>query len=114
MNSKIKAEIDKAYAEYEKKIKPLKAKQRETDEKKFLKIFSKHKGIIYLKSYGKGYKILKVLKSVSKRGRFQYTKIVIEETEDYSVNYIKERNAISKVEAIKLIKKSLREDKNGK
>jgi len=107
MTSKIQGEINRAYAGYEKKVKPLRDKLREKERNDLLDILSKHKGIIYRKKYGKDYYVLKVLKSLTDKGRLVYTKITIEEERDYSIHYIKERNTMSKAEVINLIKASL-------
>jgi hypothetical protein len=62
------------------------------------------------KSYGKDYHVFKIIKSLSKKGRLKYTKIIIEDEEDYSINFIKERKTSSKREVLDLIEKCL----NGK
>lgn len=103
--SKIQEEIEERYAEFEKEVEPLRQKRKEEERKHLLKILSKHKGIIYKKSYGKNYHLFKILKSVSEKGRLKYTKIIIEDKEDYSINYIKERKTSSKRELLSLIKK---------
>ena len=105
---KIQEEINRQYTEFEKKVKPLRSKLKEEDRNNLLKVLSKHKGIIYRSNYGKGYCVLKVLKSLTKLGRLKYVRITIEEAEDYSINYIKGRKIVSKAEMMKLIKESLK------
>lgn len=114
MKSKIQEEINRKYAEFQKEVKPLRKKLKEEERNNLLKILSKHKGIIYRRNYGKGYCVLNILKSLTKKGRLRYTRIIIEEQEDYSINYIKERNTVSKAEMIALIKESLKGGENEK
>lgn len=113
MTSKIQEQINLEYAKFEKKVAPLRRKKKELELNRLFKILSKHKGTIYKRSYGKNYTVLKILKSLTKKGRLRYTTIVIENQEDYSINYIKERNTVSKAEAIKRIKEAL-EGEDGK
>jgi len=108
--SKIQEEINRRYEEFEKKIKPLRDKIKEKDREELIRVLSKHKGIIYKKQYGKDFCVLKVLKSISKKGRLKYTEIIIEDKEDYHINYIKERNKVTKEEALKLVKVSLKNE----
>ena len=90
---KIQEEINKEYNIFEKKVKSLKDEIEKIQKNKIQKQFEENKGIIFKKSYGKGYVVFKILKSIKGR-RLQYKKIVIEDVEDSSLNYIKERNTI--------------------
>ncbi len=107
MTSKIQEEINLEYAKFEKKVKPLRDKLRQNRRVDLSKVLSEHKGIIYKKNYGKNYCVLKILKTLTKSGRLKYTTITIEEQRDYSINYVRERNNISKKEAMDLLKLTL-------
>ncbi len=105
--NRIQEEINKEYQKFEKKVAPLRKKKKELELNNLFKVLSKHKGIIYKKNYGKGYCVLKILKSLTKKGRLKYTTIIIEEQEDHSIHYVKERKNISKKEAINLLKSAV-------
>lgn len=106
----IEDKINKEYAIFENKVKPLRQELKALEKRRLISILSKHKGIIYRKKYGKDYETLKVLKSITKKGRLSYINISIERREDYHVNYIKERNKITKEEAIDIIQSFLEEE----
>ena len=94
---KIKEEINKEYNIFEKKVKSSREEIEKIQKDKIQKQFKKNHGIIFKKSYGKGYVVFKILKLIKGR-KLQYKKIIIEDMEDFSLNYIKERNTVSNKE----------------
>lgn len=110
MKQKIQEEINKEYALFEKKVKPLREKVREIELKELQKILSLHKGIIYKKSYGKNEIVLKILNSITSKRRLKYVVINIRTEEDYSIHRIKERKKLTQKEVKDLIERILREN----
>ena len=94
---KIQNQINEEYDKFDKKVKPLRDKIKELEESKMKRDLEKNKDIIFTKSYGKRYVVFKILKSI-KRDKFQYKRITIEDSEEYSIHYIKESRYISKKE----------------
>lgn len=105
---KLKQEMNEEYNKYEKKIKPLRNKIKNIEKEKLIKIFEKNKGIIFKRSYGKNYVVLKVLKSINNKERLVYNEITIEQKEDYSINYVKEREIVNKKEAENIFEEAIK------
>lgn len=108
MKNNLPEQINQEYAKFENKVKPLREKLAKLQETNNIKVLSKHKGIIYFKKHGKDCFSLKILKSMDK-DRFKFIRIYVETDNSYHINYIRERNKLSKKETIRKIQEILNE-----